>query len=259
MSGNFSKDVVSYGNLRFPNLGWEKFIQSLLDWSYQDYNLTNKGVDQALRFYRDIPLKSLIADASPEVSGKVLRDVFFQEFSDKSGFSIDDVLLKRACLKIPQALGSINLFGIVDSNDVGIYKPMFKMIDRKKVRFSDLNSRNIKAFRFHSADGDVFIDLENRRVFWSVLKKFYFMHHFLIDVILRELKYCPFPGSYGGIVIDNGSSYFYGDEKDAPFENFSSSGWSVLTKVNCLLLYKEGVKSSLSEDLVKIISEKRSA
>ena len=154
-------DLAPYrGSVHFGNWGWSVLVDRILDYSHRDYALTDLIVRMAENYYKHIPIEAIILDRSN--GGLVLKEDFLRKVETKVGMTRDNPSLIRALRKVPYALGCVNLWQKQHENVVGIHKPLQRVVDCRKVNMKHLEWCGIKGFGFHQADGDLWVDLEEK-------------------------------------------------------------------------------------------------
>ena len=224
------------GSIRFHAVGFKPFINSLLEWSFNDYALTDKAVRLALSFYSGIAVESIVADSKN--GGAVLKEVYLDQLSLITGLSKDNISLQRAVLKVPEGVGCINLFNQVKENTIGIYKPMYRVIAHRPLSYDSLKKYGIGGFRFNKADGEVFVDIEQRAIYWNCMKSLYPYHSPLIDFISNKVDKTFFSKERGGVVITPNDRKEYGDGKEVAFGSLLANGYEFGLGVNGTYSYR---------------------
>jgi len=231
------------GSIRFNIVNWRSFIDELLEWSYNDYEITDTAIRLAMSFYKGIPIESIIADQ--KVGGAVLKSVYLDQLSTITGLEKDNPSLIRAIMKVPEGVGCINLFNKVCDETRGIYQPMYRMIPHRKHTYDQLVRYGHKAIGFHKADGDVYIDLERRTVHWECMERLYPLHKPLIEFLTKQVnRYFFSKKDAGGVIISPGQVDYFGDEKDMALGSFSSLGYKYSLGVNGMFVYRDWKEST---------------
>lgn len=234
------------GSIRFNKVNWRTFIDELLEWSYNDYEITDTAIRLALSFYKGIPIESIVADQ--KVGGAVLKSVYLDQLSLITGLSKDNPSLIRAIMKVPEGVGCINLFDKVCEQTKGIYKPMYRMIPHRLHTYDQLMRYGHKAIGFHKADGDVYIDLERRTVHWECMDRLYPLHKPLIEFLTKQVNRFFFSNTdAGGVIVSPGQTQKFGDGKDVVFGSFSSLGYKYSLGVNGMFVYRDWEESTDEE------------
>jgi len=233
------------GSVRFSVVNWGSFVDELIQWSYDDYELTDTAIRLALAFYKGIPIESIERDR--EVGGAVLKSVYMDRLSLITGLDKDNPSLIRALLKVPEGVGCVNLFEKVSDNVKGLYKPMFRTIAHRPCSFDQMIKYGISGFRFNKFDGDVFIDLENRSIHWECMKMMYQFHNPLIEFLTKQVRKYFFSSTSGGVIVTPEGTEDFGDGVDTVFGDFSNLGYRFAVGLNGTYTYRNNDKENLDK------------
>jgi hypothetical protein len=231
-------DLAPYrGSVHFGNWGWSVLVDRILDYSHRDYALTDLIVRMAENYYKHIPVEAIVLDR--EQGGKVLKEDFLRKVEAKVGMTRDNPSLIRALMKVPYALGCVNLWHKQHSVGSGLHKPMHRLIDCRKVNMKHLEWCGIKGFGFHQADGDLWIDLEERIIHWECYEKLYPLHRDLISEVTKHIDIHFFSDTNGGVIVTPEATKSYGNGKEVLYSKMSTVGYNHRWGVNGIVAFKE--------------------
>lgn len=231
-------DLAPYrGSVHFGLWGWSCLVDRILEYSHRDYALTDLIVRMAENYYNILPLEAIVLDR--EQGGKVLKEDFIRKVEAKVGMTRDNPSLIRALMKVPYALGCVNLWQKQFPNISGIHKPMRRVVDCRKVDMKHLEWCGIKGFGFHQADGDLWVDLEERIIHWECYERLYPLHRDLILEVTKLIDIHFFSENNGGVIVTPEETKIYGNGKEILYSKMSDIGYLHRWGVNGMISFRE--------------------